>query len=151
VRLVWNNACVLVAGVMSTQVVSVEPDATVGEAIARMMEAHVGAVAVCERSRLVGIFTERDVLRLASEGVDFRDERVGDVMTASPVVASPDLRIVDAAEIMGERKIRHLPVVEGENLLGMIGIRDVLRTLVERVWAEHDAAARETAGQLLRH
>ena len=140
----------LVAGVMSTQVVSVEPDATVGEAIQRMMDAHVGAVAVCERARLVGIFTERDVLRLASEDGEFRDRRVGDVMTARPIVASPDLRIVEAAEIMGERKIRHLPVVEGENLLGMVGIRDVLRTLVERVWAEHDPAARETAGQLLR-
>ena len=70
-------------------------------------------------------------------------------MTRHPVVASPDLRIVDAAEMMGERRIRHLPVVEGDNLLGMIGIRDVLRTLVERVWAEHDPAARETAGQLL--
>ena len=136
---------------MSTRIVSVEPDATVGEAIQRMMEAHVGAVAVCERARLVGIFTERDVLRLASEEGEFRERRVGDVMTAQPVVASPDLRIVEAAEIMGERKIRHLPVVEGDNLLGMVGIRDVLRTLVERVWAEHDSAARETAGQLLRH
>jgi CBS domain-containing protein len=140
---------VLVAGVMSTQVVSVEPDATVGDAIARMMEAHIGAVAVCEGTRLVGIFTERDVLRLAADGGEFRDLKVEDVMTRSPVVASPDLRIVDAAEIMGERRIRHLPVVEGDNLLGMIGIRDVLRTLVERVWVDHDPAARETAGQLL--
>ena len=139
----------LVAGVMSTRVVSVEPDATVGEAIARMMDAHVGSVAVCEGTRLVGIFTERDVLRLAAAGGEFRGRRVEEVMTRNPVVASPDLRIVDAAEIMGKRRIRHLPVVEGENLLGMIGIRDVLRTLVERVWADHDPAARETAGQLL--
>ena len=134
---------------MSTRVVSVEPDATVGEAIARMMDSHVGSVAVCEGPRLVGIFTERDVLRLAAEGREFPDLKVEDVMTRHPVVASPDLRIVDAAEMMGERRIRHLPVVEGDNLLGMIGIRDVLRTLVERVWAEHDPAARETAGQLL--
>jgi CBS domain-containing protein len=134
---------------MSTCVVSVEPGATVGEAIARMMDEHVGSVAVCDGSRLVGIFTERDVLRLAAGGGEFREQRVGDVMTPNPIVASPDLRIVDAAEIMGERRVRHLPVVEGENLLGMIGIRDVLRTLVERVWADHDPAARETAGQLL--
>jgi CBS domain-containing protein len=140
---------VLVSGVMSTRVVSVEPDATVAEAIARMMDSHVGAVAVCEGARLVGIFTERDVLRLAAEGGEFRDLKVEDVMTRQPVVAAPELRIVEAAQIMGERRIRHLPVVEGENLLGMIGIRDVLRTLVERVWADHDPAARETAGQLL--
>jgi CBS domain-containing protein len=141
---------VLVAGVMSTRVVSVEPDARVGEAIARMMDERVGCVAVCEESRLVGIFTERDVLRLAAAGGEFRELRVAEVMTARPVVASPDVGIVEAAEIMGERRIRHLPVVEGENLLGMIGIRDVLRTLVERVWSEHDAAARETAGLLLK-
>jgi CBS domain-containing protein len=140
---------VLVAGVMSTRVVGVEPGATVAEAIALMTAERIGCVAVCEQSRLVGIFTERDVLRLAAEGGEFRDRLVGDVMTARPVVAPPDLRIVEAAEIMGERGIRHLPVVEGENLLGMIGIRDVLRTLVERVWSEHDASARETAGLLL--
>ena len=140
----------LVAGVMSTRVVSVEPEATVREAIARMMEEHIGSVAVCEGSRLVGIFTERDVLRLAAGGGEFRELKVGAVMTNRPVVASPDLRIVDAAEIMGEKRIRHLPVVEGENLLGMVGIRDVLRTLVERVWSDHDPSARDTAGQLLR-
>jgi CBS domain-containing protein len=134
---------------MSTRVVSVEPDATVGEAIARMMEEHIGCVAVCEGVRLVGIFTERDVLRLAARGGEFRELKVETVMTTSPVVASPDLRIVDAAEIMSERRIRHLPVVEGDNLLGMVGIRDVMRTLVERVWSEHDPAARETADQLL--
>ena len=148
-RSVWNNPSVLVAAVMSPRVVSVEPGATVQEAIALMMEQHIGSVAVCEGTRLVGIFTERDVLRLASERRDFDAVRVGDVMTARPVVAAPELRIVDAARIMGEHRSRHLPVVEGDNLLGMVGIRDVMRTLVERVWSEHDPAAHETAGQLL--
>ena len=84
---------------MSTQVVSVEPDAMVGEAIARMMEEHIGCVAVCEGARLVGIFTERDVLRLAARGGEFLELKVEAVMTPHPVVASPDLRILDAAEI----------------------------------------------------
>lgn len=135
---------------MSVRVVSVEPDATVREAIARMMEEGVGAVAVCEGTRLVGIFTERDVLRLAAEQGDFRELRVAEVMTTRPVTATPDVLLVDAARLMGERRIRHLPVVERDNLLGMIGIRDVLRTLVERGWSEHDAGARETARGLLR-
>lgn len=135
---------------MTVRVVSVEPDATVREAIGRMMEEGIGAVAVCEGTRLAGIFTERDVLRLAAEQVDFRELRVADVMTRRPVTASPDVLLVDAARLMGEHRIRHLPVVEQDNLLGMIGIRDVLRTLVEKVWNEHDAGARETARGLLR-
>ena len=135
---------------MSVRVASVEPDATVRDAIARMMAEGVGAVAVCEGTRLVGIFTERDVLRLAAERADFRDLRVADVMTAPPVTTTPDVLIADAARQMGERRIRHLPVVERDNLLGMIGIRDVLMALVERVWSEHDAGARETARGLLR-
>lgn len=139
-----------VAAVMNADVVSVEPDATVREAIARMTAEGVGAVAVCEGTRLVGIFTERDVLRLAAEQSDFRDHKVADVMTRRPVTAAPDDLLVDAARLMGERRVRHLPVVERDDLLGMIGIRDVLRALVERVWSEHDAGARETARGLLR-
>jgi CBS domain-containing protein len=135
---------------MTTSLVTVEPGATVQEAIGRMMEAHVGAVAVCDGHELVGIFTERDVLRLASERADLNSMPVRDAMTARLVTASPDVLIVDAARLMGEHRIRHLPVVEGENLVGMVGIRDVLRTLVERVWADHDAGARETAGELLK-
>ncbi|MDP8911345.1 MAG: CBS domain-containing protein [Actinomycetota bacterium] len=139
-----------IGDVMSVRAVTVGPDETVQVAIGRMMEENIGAVAVCEGPRLVGIFTERDVLRLASEGSGFQDLRMGDVMTRKVVTAAPDVHILDAAQLMGERRIRHLPVVEGENLLGMAGIRDVLRTLVERLWREHDVDARETVHDLLR-
>ncbi len=139
-----------VGAVMNTDVVSVSPDATVRDAIARMMAAGIGSVAVCEGPRLAGIFTERDVLRLAAELGDFRHLQVADVMTRRPVTASPDVLLVDAARLMGEYQVRHLPIVERDNLLGMIGIRDVLRALVERGWSENDADARETARELLR-
>lgn len=135
---------------MNVRVVSVGPDARVQEAIARMAEEHIGAVAVCEGAQLVGIFTERDIVRLAAERADFHDLRVGDVMTTRLVTTAPDALIADAARVMGELQVRHLPVVEGDNLLGMIGIRDVLRALLERVWSQHDAGARETARDLLR-
>ena len=139
-----------VSGVMSTRVVSVGPEETVLAAITRMMDASVGSVAVCDGPCLVGIFTERDVLRLASERQSFEDVKVGDVMTTRPLTIDPYTSIVDAAHLMGERGVRHLPVVEGDNLHGMVGIRDVLRTLVERAWREHDDDARETAQELLR-
>src|SRR5918911_3764950 len=111
-----------VADVMAFRVVKVAPDDPVRLAIARMLEENVGSVAVCDGERLVGIFTERDVLRLAGEGPDFDEVRVGDVMTTRLVTLSPSDDVLDAARLMGERRIRHLPVLEGENLLGMVGI-----------------------------
>jgi CBS domain-containing protein len=138
-----------VADVMAFRVVKVSPEDPVRVAIARMLEENVGSVAVCDGERLAGIFTERDVLRLTSEGPDFDEVRVGDVMTTQLVTLSPNDDILDAARLMGERKIRHLPVLEGENLLGMVGIREVVRVLVERLWRTHDREARDRARELL--
>ena len=138
-----------VADVMAFRIVKVSPEDPVRVAIARMLEENVGSVAVCDDQRLVGIFTERDVLRLTSEGPDFDEVRVGDVMTTQLVTLSPDDDILDAARLMGEKKIRHLPVLEGENLLGIVGIREVVRALVERLWRTQDDEARERARELL--
>ena len=135
--------------VMSLRVVSVQPEETVQVAIARMLEENVGSVAVCERERLVGIFTERDVLRLAGGGAPLAELKVREAMTRAPTTVSPDEDILAAAQLMSERKIRHLPVVQGEHLLGLIGIRDVMKTLVERLWQAHDPATRDTVRELL--
>jgi CBS domain-containing protein len=140
---------VAIADVMSLRVVKVSPDEPVRLAIARMLEENVGSVAVCEGHRLVGIFTERDVLRLAGEGPEFAEVNVGDVMTRNPVTISPDDEILAAAQLMSERRIRHLPIVQGDNLLGIVGIREVMRTLVERLWRTQDPEARERARELL--
>ena len=134
---------------MSLRAVKVSPGDPVRLAIARMLEENIGSVAVCEGERLVGIFTERDVLRLAGEGPDFADVCIGDVMTRRLVTISPDDEILAAAQLMSERRIRHLPVVQGENLLGIVGIREVMRTLVERLWRTQDPEARERARELL--
>ena len=72
-------------------------------------------------------------------------------MTRQVVTISPDADLLAAARLMGERQIRHLPVVEGENVLGMVGIRDVLAALAEALWRTHDEAARETVHGLLAH
>lgn len=138
-----------IVDVMNVRLVSASPDASAREAIARMVAQGVGSIAVCDGARLVGIFTERDVLRLAAEGAPLDDVRLGDVMTTSLVTVSPDTGIVDAARLMGERRIRHLPIVEGENVLGIVGIRDVLGALAERLWREHDTEAHETVHELL--
>src|SRR3954452_23629406 len=138
-----------VADVMVFRVVKVSPDDTVSLAIARMLEENVGSVGVCEGEKLVGMVTERDVLRLAGGGSQVADVGVGDVMTRQLVTLAPDDDILDAARLMGERKIRHLPVLEGENLLGVVGIREVVRALVERLWRTGDQEAHERARELL--
>jgi CBS domain-containing protein len=89
------------------------------------------------------------VLRLAAEGADLDRAVVREAMTDQVVTASPDADIVAVARLMGERRVRHLPIVEGENLLGMIGIRDVLGALAEALWRTHDDAVHETARDLL--
>ncbi|HSP73105.1 MAG TPA: CBS domain-containing protein [Gaiellaceae bacterium] len=134
---------------MTARIVSVRPDETVQVAIARMLQSEVASVAVCERDKLVGIFTERDVLRLAGEGTDFRTLPVGDVMTKHLFTVAPDDDLLDAAALMQVKRIRHLPVLQDGNVLGILGIREVLRALVERLWSLHDERARETARDLL--
>jgi CBS domain-containing protein len=140
---------VSIADVMSTRLVHVQPEATALEAIRHMAEAGVGSVAVCEGSRLVGIFTERDVLRLAGKAAPLDQVRVEDAMTRQVVTVTADTDLVAAARLMGARRIRHLPVVEGDNLLGMVGIRDVLAALAERLWRSRDEDVHETVHELL--
>jgi CBS domain-containing protein len=141
-----------VADVMSLRLVSVGPGDSAQVAISRMLESGVGSVIVCEENRLLGIFTERDVLRLVGEspGIDLSDVRVGDVMTTQLLTISPDDDLAAAAKLMGEKRIRHLPVLQDGNVLGVVGIRDVMRSLMERIWRTHDEGARETARELLR-
>ena len=139
-----------IADVMSLRVLTVKPDETVQLAIARMLEENVGSVAVCDGHHLVGIFTERDVLRLAGENSELQDLKVGDVMTRRVLTVSPDDDIMAAGALMAERRIRHLPVVQDGMVMGILGLRDVTRSLLELVWREHDGAARDTARQLLK-
>jgi CBS domain-containing protein len=135
---------------MTVRVVQAVPGESAREAVKKMLAANVGSIAICEGPKLVGIFTERDVLRLAGEGTDLDATLVSDVMTANPVTIPAEGDILAAARVMSDRRIRHLPVMQGENILGVVGIRDVLGALVERLWREGDPDARETARDLLR-
>ena len=140
-----------IGDVMRTRVVTVSADDSARLAVLRMLEEGVGSVAVCEGGKLIGIFTERDVLGLAGEGTDLDAVRIGDVMTREPLTVDVSVAVLDAARLMGERKIRHLPVVQGDHLLGMVGIRDILGSLVERLWQSRDSAAHDTARSLFKN
>ena len=138
-----------IVDVMQLRLVAVSPDVDLRTAIQRMLGEGVGSVAVSDRTRLVGILTERDVLRLVARGVMLSRTRVGEVMTTKVVTATADADILDVARTMGEHNIRHLPVVEGEHLLGMVGVREVVDVLAERLWKAQESEVRDTVHNLL--
>jgi len=102
--------------------------ASVRDVARTMSERNIGAIAVLDSGKLVGIFSERDVLtRIVAEGRNPDDTRVESVMTKDIIVAAPADDINEALQKMHECNCRHLPVVQGGNLVGMISIRDLLK------------------------
>lgn len=114
-----------VSEIMSTELCRVEPEATVGEAATLMGERAVGSVLVCDAERLLGILTERDIVRALSTDFDAPREAVREWMTKDPRTIAPDADIRDALQTMVEGGFRHLPVRDGERVIGMLSMRDV--------------------------
>jgi CBS domain-containing protein len=112
-------------------------EATVTEAVRLMADHNVGIVAVLEGDRLVGVFSERDVVqRVVHRGLDPRRTALADVMTADLIVADADDDYQSAMSKMDAANIRHLPVVSGGRLLSMLSIRDLMRVDMEHKGAE---------------
>ncbi len=114
-----------VAEVMNKSVVTVDPTASIGEAAEKMIEAGVGAVVVMEDlARIVGIVTERDILRAVAQRARAAEAKVRQWMTESVITIEPETEIKDAAKMMFERNFRHLPVVNSEGrLMGIASLR----------------------------
>jgi CBS domain-containing protein len=109
-------------------VYSVGPLATVIDAVNMMNDHHVGSVLVCEGGDPVGVFSERDVLvRVVAAQRDPRQTLVRDVMTTRLHTATPDDTLLDVMRLMTERRCRHVPVMEGGRLLGMVSIGDLTK------------------------
>ena len=109
-------------------VYSVGPLATVIEAVNTMNDHHVGSVLVCEGGDPVGIFSERDVLvRVVAAQRDPRQTLVRDVMTTRLYTATPDDMLLDVMRLMTDRRCRHVPVMEGNRLLGVVSIGDLTK------------------------
>jgi CBS domain-containing protein len=122
------------------QVFSVEPNVTVAEAVNEMNRHRVGSVLVLDQGHLVGIFTERDVLRrIVGACVDPKNTRVSEVMTPGVLTITPQTTIEETMEIFTNKRCRHLPVCERGELLGTISIGDITRWMADhhRAEAEH--------------
>lgn len=110
------------------------PDTTLSEAAVAMEERDHGSLAVVDGLDLVGLITERDLMRSAAKGTDFAATSVREVMSADPDTFDPDLDVWDAASWIAESDYRHLPVMDdGGELLGVVSIRDLLKALVDTV------------------
>ena len=125
-------------GAKGREVVASEADNTVEDAIRSMQGRNISALLVTERGRPVGIFTERDVLRcyLAAGGRLFAEIPLREVMTTNLVVAELDDDLADIMAVMNDRNIRHLPVVEKGALIGMLSVRDVIQSQVQKLTSE---------------
>jgi CBS domain-containing protein len=121
-----------VGDIITGKVFSVPPTASVAEAAETMVKGRVGSTVVVDGPWLLGIFTERDALRVAAAGEDPKTASVKDWMTKDPMTVDPDSDSADAAAIMATEGFRHLPVVEGESVVGVVSLRDVLSTRIRR-------------------
>jgi CBS domain-containing protein len=114
------------AEIVKPNFITVAPEDTLGEVAERMTRQNTGAVVVKDFGRLIGILTERDMLRAMAARVHTSDARVRQWMTADPITASPEMDLEEAAQVMLDNGFRHLPVVEGQNVLGVVSLRRVL-------------------------
>jgi CBS domain-containing protein len=111
---------------------SVEPSTIVFHAIEVMAEKNIGGLLITENGKLIGIFTERDYARkLILKGKSSKDTIIGDLMTKNPFTVTPDSSIEDCMQLMSNKRIRHLPVVENNELVGVISIGDVVQFIID--------------------
>jgi CBS domain-containing protein len=106
------------------------PEATLGDAAEALVGEVLGSLAVVSDRRLVGIITERDLVRALASGAEPESEFVADWMAEAPDTFSPDVEVKDAAAWLLEVGYRHMPVMEDGELLGIVSIRDIMQALV---------------------
>ena len=121
-------------------ILSISGEATVADAVALLAEKRIGALPVIDDGRVRGIFSERDVIYgLARDGAKALSERVADVMISPAITVEPDSAAIAALSLMTQRRIRHLPVIEGETLIGFVSIGDLVKYRIDRIEAEASA------------
>lgn len=116
----------------SSEVIAIGPDAPVIDAIRRMAERQIGALLVMEGPRLVGILSERDYARkVVLQGRSSKDTPVRDIMTAEVVTVAPGDSIEHCMQLVTDHRIRHLPVLDGGTVVGVLSIGDLVKTVIE--------------------
>ncbi|MBB6611830.1 CBS domain-containing protein [Pontibacter sp. Tf4] len=113
-------------------VISVSPDTTVYSALEKMEENHIGSLLVMDNGRFCGILTERDYARkVILKGKSSKETLVKEIMTAHPATVSPDTTMEQCMALMTSKYIRHLPVFDNYNLVGIVSIGDIVKYMIE--------------------
>jgi CBS domain-containing protein len=121
-------------------VLAASPHESVGEVVTRLAKNRIGALPVVDGSSVVGIFSERDIVYgIAQHGAEFLTKTVADTMTAPAITVTPDTAILSALSLMSKRRIRHLPVIKDDALMGFVSIGDLVKHRIEKI--ETEAAA----------
>jgi CBS domain-containing protein len=121
-------------------ILSISADASVADAVALLASKRIGAVPVMEAGRVRGIFSERDVIYgLAREGSGLLEKRVSEVMVSPAITTTPDSPVLAALSLMTMRRIRHLPVIDGDKTVGFVSIGDLVKYRIEKIEAEASA------------
>lgn len=116
-----------VGEIMTTALFSIEPATTVAEAATVMGERRIGSALVMEGDRLLGIFTERDIVRALGQHFDAAGHAVSEWMTADPMTVPPGTAAQEALQTMLDRGFRHLPVTESDRVIGVVSMRDLTK------------------------
>lgn len=133
-----------VKDIMTINVVSANPESTVESVADLMKNHHIGMVPICDdNNKVIGVITDRDiVLRSVSQGEECKNQRVREIMTSNPTLISREIDINEAADIMGRKQIRRLPVIDDSGLIGIISLGDVSQEL------EHKGTAGEALSNI---
>ena len=119
---------------------TIAADATLYDAVRSLGEKRIGALPVVEGGRVVGIISERDIIYcLRDHGPDVLDSKVEQVMSSPAITADSEMSVLSALALMTQRRIRHLPIIEGGRIRGLVSIGDLVKHRMERIEAEADA------------
>jgi CBS domain-containing protein len=112
--------------IMTKDVATLNPDDTVVRAAQLMKQYNIGSIPVCRDEHVIGVITDRDIaLRSVASGENGRNQTVREVMSSNPVLINSETDVHDAVRIMSERQVRRLPVVENNNLVGIVALGDL--------------------------
>jgi CBS domain-containing protein len=129
-----------VLGRKGSLVATVRPTTTINDALDKLAEHNIGALVVTNADgAIVGIVSERDIVRaLPERGAEILAAEVSEIMTATVVTADPHTDVVDAMRSMTDKRVRHLPVLEGDELVGIVSIGDIVKNRIDELQAATD-------------
>ena len=130
----------LLEGRAGGEIISLAPGEDVRTAIAKLTEHRIGAMPVVQDGKVIGVFSERDVIKcLQTVGDGALDHKVSDAMTSPAITLTPDTPVLNALSQMTQRRFRHFPVVEGGRMVGFVSIGDLVKYRIDRIEAEAEA------------